>query len=44
VTTAQVTAAVKELYPQGTVAVDEDKVIRAIFLHLRRKDSGNTVG
>jgi hypothetical protein len=39
VSQAQVTAAVKELYPQGTAAVDEAEVIRAVFLHLKRKET-----
>ena len=38
VTAAQVNAAVKQVYPQGTVGVDQAEVIRAVFLHLRRKD------
>lgn len=38
-TAAQVTAAVKELYPQGTAAVDEAEVVRAVFLHLKRKET-----
>jgi hypothetical protein len=44
VTAAQVAAAVKELYPQGTSGVDEAEVVRAVFLRLRRKDSGGNVG
>lgn len=38
VTAAQVGAAVKEVYPQGTAGVDQAEVVRAIFLHLRRRD------
>jgi predicted DNA-binding transcriptional regulator AlpA len=38
VTTAQVTSAIKELYPQGTAGVDQAEVVRAVFLHLRRKN------
>jgi DNA-binding transcriptional MerR regulator len=38
VTAAQVGAAVKELYPQGTVGVDHAEVVRTVFLHLRRKN------
>ncbi|MEI7684846.1 MAG: hypothetical protein WCL32_07440 [Planctomycetota bacterium] len=44
VTSIQVGAAVKEIYPQGTEGVDDAEVIRAVFLHLRRRDSGNSVG
>ncbi len=36
--TAQVSAAVKELYPQGTASVDQAEVVRSVFLHLRRKN------
>jgi hypothetical protein len=38
VTAAQVGAALKELYPQGMAGVDQAEVIRAVFLHLRRKN------
>jgi hypothetical protein len=38
VTAAQVGAAVKEVYPQGTAGVDQAEVVRAAFLHLRRKN------
>jgi hypothetical protein len=44
VTAAQVGAAVKEVFPQGTAGVAEAEVVRAVFLHLRRQDSGNNVG
>jgi len=44
VTAAQVGAAMLEVYPQGTAGVDHAKVIRAVFLHLRRRDSGDNVG
>jgi hypothetical protein len=44
VTAAQVDAAVKELYPQGTSGMAEAEVIQAVFLHLRRRDSGGKVG
>lgn len=44
VTSAQVDAAVKEVFPQGTAGEDEAEVIRAVFLHLRRKDSADNVG
>ena len=39
VTAAQVDAAVKEVYPQGTAGVDQAEVVRAVFLHLRRRNS-----
>ena len=38
VTAAQVGSAMKELYPQGTSDVDQAEVVRAVFLHLRRKN------
>jgi hypothetical protein len=44
VTAAQVGAAVEELYPQGRSGVAEAEVIRAVFLHLKRRDSGGNVG
>lgn len=44
VTSAQVDAAVKEVFPQGTAGEDEAEVIRAVFLHLRRKDAAGNVG
>ena len=34
---AQVSAALKELFPQGTAGVEEAQVVRAVFLRLRRK-------
>jgi hypothetical protein len=43
VNAAQVGAAVRELYPQGTSGVVEAEVIRAVFLHLRRRNSGGNV-
>jgi DNA-binding transcriptional MerR regulator len=44
VTASQVATAVKELYPQGTSGVTEAEVIKAVFLRLRRRDSGGNVG
>jgi hypothetical protein len=43
VTGAQVGAAIKEVFPEGTVGVDEAEVIRTVFLFLRRRDSGDNV-
>ena len=40
----QVAEAVKTLYPNGTGGVSEPEVIRAVFLHLRRRDCGDSVG
>jgi DNA-binding transcriptional MerR regulator len=44
VTVAQVGAAVKEVYPQGMAKVEQSEAVRAIFLHLKRKNSGDNVG
>jgi hypothetical protein len=43
-TAVQVGLAVKELFPQGTSAVDQGEVIRAVFIHLKRQNSGDNVG
>lgn len=43
-TAAQVDAAVKELYPNGMVGIDQGEVIRAVFLRIRRQNSGDSVG
>lgn len=37
-TPAQVTSAINEVYPHGTAGVDQSEVVRAVFLHLRRKN------
>ncbi len=44
VTPTLVAAAVAELYPHGMVGVEEGEVIRAVFLHLKRQDRGDSVG
>lgn len=44
VTTAEVSAMVAELYPGGTTGKDEGEVIRAVFLHLKRRNQGGNVG
>lgn len=43
-TAAQVEAALKVLYPTGTDNVDRGNVLRAVFLHLKRQNSGDNVG
>ena len=43
-TGAQVDAAVKKLFPQGTPGDDQGEVIRAVFLHLKRQDGADNVG
>jgi hypothetical protein len=40
----QVAQAVAELFPQGTAGVDQGEVIRAVFLHLRGKNSAGNIG
>jgi hypothetical protein len=43
-TTSEVTKAVKELYPSGVDGTNPGEVIRAVFLHLRRRNSSGNVG
>ena len=43
VTAAQVAEAVKELYPNGASDVPQGEVLRAVFLRLRRRNSGDNV-
>ncbi len=43
-TGAQVEQVTKQLFPQGTAGLDEGEVLRAVFLHLKRKDRGDNVG
>jgi hypothetical protein len=43
-TPGQVSTAVAEVYPNGTAGVVEGEVIRTVFLHLMRRDSGDSVG
>jgi hypothetical protein len=44
VTTVQVAEAVKELYPKGVDGTNPGEVIRALFLHLRGRNSSGNVG
>ena len=44
VTAPQVAAAVKSLYPKGPGQTPEPELIRAVFLHLKRQDRGDSVG
>lgn len=39
----QVAQAVKSLYPNGLVGVGQPEVIRAVFLHLQRRDRADSV-
>lgn len=43
-TAAQVADAVAELYPQGASVADTGSIIRAVFLHLRGKNTSQNVG
>jgi hypothetical protein len=40
VTSADVKATIKTLYPSGVVGVDQGEVLRAVFLHLRAQGLG----
>jgi len=42
-TAAQVSKAMKELFPKGADVTPEPEVIRAVFLHLKRQDRGDSV-
>jgi hypothetical protein len=42
-TASQVGVVVKEVYPQGSAGVDHAEVVRAVFLHFRRKNSADNV-
>lgn len=44
VTGAQVGTALKELFPNGTDGMDQAEIVRAVFLRLKRQDSGDKVG
>ena len=44
VTVDQVAVAIKDLFPSGTQDVPSAEVIRAVFIHLKRKDSSDNVG
>lgn len=43
-TTAQVEAAIGELYPRGVESVAPGELLRAVFLHLKRQDRADSVG
>lgn len=40
----QVATAIKEVFPSGVNGNDQAEVLRAVFLHLKRRDSGDNVG
>jgi hypothetical protein len=43
-TGAEVQHVTEELFPNGTAGLDQGEVLRAVFLHLRRRHSGDGVG
>jgi hypothetical protein len=44
VTAGQVAQVVKQLFPAGTTNTDQAEVVRAVFIHLKRKNSSDNVG
>ena len=43
-TAAQVEAAIRAVYPGGTGGAEPGEVLRAVFLHMKRQNSGDNVG
>lgn len=43
-TAAQVQEVAKELFPKGTDGLDQAEVLRAVFLHLKRRNSAGNEG
>jgi len=44
VTAAQVESVVKELFPAGIQKLDSGEVVRAVFLRIKRRNTGDSVG
>ena len=44
VTAEQVGPAVRVLFPTGTGSIDSGEVLRSVFMHLRRQNSGDRHG
>jgi hypothetical protein len=44
VTSSSVDSAVKELFPNGTTSVGTGEIIKQVFVHLRRQNTGDNVG
>lgn len=40
----QVATAIKEIFPNGIADHDQSEVLRVVFLHLKRQNSGDNVG
>jgi hypothetical protein len=43
-TGSQITSVVQQLYPAGIANAAQSEVLRAVFLHLKRQNSGDKVG
>jgi hypothetical protein len=43
-TAAEILKVTRQLFPQGTEGIDQGEVLRAVFLHLKRKNSRDNVG
>jgi hypothetical protein len=43
-TAAQVQRVTQELFPKGIEGIDQREILRAVFLHLKRKNSADNVG
>lgn len=43
-TAAEVESVTREVYPQGTAGIDQGEVLRAVFLHIRSKNTAEKVG
>jgi len=43
-TSSEVEGALKALYPSGMGGIDQGLLLRAVFLHLKRQNSGDSVG
>jgi hypothetical protein len=43
-TAAEVQKVTQELFPKGTEGMDRGEVLRAVFLHLKRRNSSDNVG
>jgi hypothetical protein len=44
VNSTQVEAAIQKCFPSGRSGVDDETVLRTVFLHLKRQDSSDNVG
>lgn len=44
VTATEVQTAMRELFPEGSVASDHGEMVRTVFLHLKRRNTAENVG